>query len=84
MSSAITIPLIKSYLPFAAFVGADAVEDAFGFEDGEVSLHAFGGYADFLCEGAGGVLRIVAEQFDYSITSLDLFLWLLNRGVFSY
>ena len=83
MSSAITIPLIKSYLPFAAFVGADAVENAFGFEYGEVSLHAFGGYADFFCEGAGGVLRIFAEQFDYSIAGLDFFLWLFDRDVFT-
>ena len=70
-------------LPFAAFVGADAVEYTFGFEDGEVSLHTFWRNADFFRECAGGVLRIFAEQFDYSIAGLDLFLWLLNRSIFS-
>ena len=83
MSSAITIPLIKSYLPFAAFVGADAVENALGFEYGKVTFHTFGGYADFFCESAGGVFRIFAEQFYYSIAGFDLFLWLLYRGIFS-
>ena len=29
-------------LPLAAFVGTDAVEDAFGLEVGEVTLDAFG------------------------------------------
>lgn len=70
-------------LPFASFVGSDSVKDTFGFQDGEVTLHTFGGYADFFREGAGGVLWIFAEEFYYSIAGLDLFLWLLYRGIFS-
>lgn len=83
MSSAITIPLIKSYLPLAALVGADAAEDALGFENGELSLNAFGGYADFFCESASGVFRIFAEQLYNFIAGFDLFLWLLYRSIFS-
>lgn len=52
-----------NYLPLAAFVGADAVEDSIGFEDGEVTLHAFGGYADFFRESADGMLRIFSPYF---------------------